>query len=90
MTGVLRFLAGRTPRQRRLRLGELMAFLGVLALIAVGLLGWIDESPTLALFYLSAFVILLIIWVALVLLDLREGLHHVVEKETKKMEDLAE
>lgn len=82
MTTARRSLLGRTPRQRRLRLGELVLFVLVLLLIGLGLTGRIDGRPLAATLYLSTFVGILILWLGLVLLDLREGLRYVVERET--------
>jgi hypothetical protein len=80
----LKGLLGRTPRQRILRAAELVAFLAAMGMLvfwfAVGSdFMDIEERPIVTIYYWPMFTLLLVVWLVLAILDLREGLKDIAQ-----------
>jgi hypothetical protein len=70
------YLFGRTRRQKYLRIGAAAIFAVVIALMA-----WVVWGGALAPLILPVLVLLLFVWAILAVLDLREGLRDIANRE---------
>lgn len=76
MSRLRHYLLGRTRRQRFLRIGAAAIFV-----IVVALMTWVMGGGALAPLILPVLVVLLFVWAVLVILDLREGLRNIANRE---------
>lgn len=74
-------ILGRTRRQRRIRVGGIVVLLIEIAMIALLGVIEIEGRPLFAAYYLPALFVLPFVWLILVVLDVREGLKEISERE---------
>ena len=78
----MKILRGRTPRQSRYRLYGAVAFAIAASLVGLSVHdGSLEENPALARLYPPTFAIVLLIWAIFVVMDLREGLRHIADRQ---------